>query len=82
MNEETRPGTASALLRVALWALLGLMLLWPLTARADALTVVPVGRAVGIKLFSDGVVVVGTSEIDTQVGMVNPAKECGLKETF
>ena len=80
MNEETRPGTVSALLRVALWALLGLMLLWPLTARADALTVVPVGRAVGIKLFSDGVVVVGTSEIDTQAGMVNPAKECGLKE--
>lgn len=69
-----------ALLRVVLLGLLGLMLLWPLTARADALTVVPVGRAVGIKLFSDGVVVVGTSEIDTQNGLVNPAKDCGLKE--
>ena len=71
---------APALLRVGLAVLLALALLWPLAARADGLTVVPVGRAVGIKLFSDGVVVVGTSEIDTQAGMVNPAKECGLKE--
>ena len=71
---------APAVLRVGLAVLLALALLWPLTARADGLTVVPVGRAVGIKLFSDGVVVVGTSEIDTQAGMVNPAKECGLKE--
>ena len=71
---------ATAVLRVGLAVLLALALLWPLAARADALTVVPVGRAVGIKLFSDGVVVVGTSEIDTQAGMVNPAKECGLKE--
>ena len=71
---------ASALLRVGLTLLLALAVLWPMSARADGLTVVPVGRAVGIKLFSDGVVVVGTSEIDTQAGMVNPAKECGLKE--
>lgn len=47
--------------------------------RADAAQVkevVPMGRAVGIKLFSDGVLVVGTSEIDGQ----NPARACGLKE--
>ena len=80
MNEETRPGAGTALLRMALLALLALALLWPATARAGAVTVVPVGRAVGIKLFSDGVVVVGTSEIDTSGGMVNPAKECGLRE--
>ena len=80
MNDEIRPWMGMALLRVVLLGLLGLMLLWPLTARADALTVVPVGRAVGIKLFSDGVVVVGTSEIDTQNGLVNPAKDCGLRE--
>lgn len=81
MNEEARPaGTGTALLRVGLLVLLALALLWPLSARASARTVVPVGRAVGIKLFSDGVVVVGTSEIDTQTGMVNPAKDCGLKE--
>ena len=49
-------------------------------ARAGAVTVVPVGKAVGIKLFSDGVVVVGTSEIATENGNVNPAKACGLRE--
>ena len=49
-------------------------------AHASAATVVPVGRAVGIKLFSDGVVVVGTSDVATDAGSVNPAKACGLKE--
>ncbi len=47
---------------------------------SQARTVIPVGRAVGIKLFSDGVVVVGTSEVTTTAGNVNPAKDCGLKE--
>lgn len=66
---------------------LGLLLaaavtLWPAvaTAYAAAPTVVPVGKAVGIKLFSDGVVVVGTSDIATEGGNVNPARACGLKE--
>ncbi|MDD6159911.1 MAG: SpoIVB peptidase [Oscillospiraceae bacterium] len=54
--------------------------LWPAAARAGAATVVPVGRAVGIKLFSDGVVVVGTSEVVTEGGRENPAKACGLRE--
>ena len=43
-------------------------------------TVIPLGRAVGIKLFSDGVVVVGLSEISTQQGAQAPAKDCGLQE--
>ncbi len=43
-------------------------------------TVVPVGRAVGIKLFSDGVLVVGFSAIPTQTGSEVPAKTCGLRE--
>ena len=64
---------------------LGLLLaavltLWPTAAWASPPTVIPVGRAVGIKLFSDGVVVVGTSDITTENGNVNPAKACGLKE--
>ena len=41
--------------------------------------VVPLGRAVGIKLFSDGVLVVGMSELETGQGMVSPGKACGLK---
>ncbi len=42
--------------------------------------VVPVGRAVGIKLFSDGVLVVGFSQIPAEGGSVIPAKACGLRE--
>lgn len=38
--------------------------------------VVPLGQAAGIKLFSDGVLVVGTGEIEGK----NPARACGLKE--
>lgn len=41
--------------------------------------VIPVGRTVGIKLFSDGVLVVGLSDIQTEGTPVSPAKEMGLK---
>ena len=40
---------------------------------------VPVGHTVGIKLFSEGVLVVGLSEIDSCDGACAPAKECGLQ---
>lgn len=49
-------------------------------AASDTQTVIPMGRAVGIKLFSDGVLVVGFSEIPTDEGKAAPAKDCGLKE--
>jgi len=81
LNDETKLWSwATTALRTAVVLLVVLVLLWPVAARASAATVIPVGRAVGIKLFSDGVVVVGTSEIVTETGVVNPAKECGLKE--
>ncbi len=35
-------------------------------------TVVPMGRAVGIKLFSDGVLVVGLSDVPGQAGRRRP----------
>ncbi len=79
MHEEAKP-IFSAALR---WALaLGLLVtaVLPGHAYAAGRSIIPVGRAVGIKLFSDGVVVVGTSEVATQSGKVNPARECGLKE--
>ena len=81
MSEQTKGGTGGCLaFRLFLVVLAGLLLLGPVLGRASAVTVVPVGRAVGIKLFSDGVVVVGTSEVVTQDGAVNPAKACGLQE--
>lgn len=42
--------------------------------------VIPVGRAVGIKLFSDGVLVVGLSSVETAEGACYPGRDCGLKE--
>ena len=81
MNEKERPFDGTAVLRGLGLLLAAVLTLWPAAiAQAKAATVVPVGRAVGIKLFSDGVVVVGTSEIATDAGNVNPAKACGLRE--
>jgi stage IV sporulation protein B len=42
-------------------------------------TVIPVGKAVGIKLFSDGVLVVGLSPVETASGASYPGRDCGLK---
>lgn len=41
---------------------------------------IPLGKAVGIKLFADGVLIVATSEVEVQGKTVSPAKDCGLKE--
>lgn len=41
--------------------------------------VVPLGRAVGIKLFSDGVLVVGLSPVETSAGQATPGRDSGLK---
>lgn len=43
--------------------------------------VIPMGRAVGIKMFSDGVMVVGLSELaGTEGTAASPAKACGLRQ--
>ncbi len=41
--------------------------------------VIPLGKAVGIKLFSDGVLVVGLSPVETEDGASYPGRDCGLK---
>ena len=51
----------------------------PVAAGKIGPLVIPVGRTVGIKLFSDGVLVVGLSDIQTDGTAVSPAKEMGLK---
>ena len=43
-------------------------------------SVIPLGRAVGIKLFAPGVLVVGLSDITTDQGLASPAQACGLQE--
>ena len=72
-------------LRALSVSLAAMVMLWGLCGPAAAMgggegqMVVPLGRAVGIKLFSDGVIVVGMSDIDTGGGAVNPARDCGLQ---
>ncbi len=51
----------------------------PSDTGAGVRTLVPVGHTVGIKLFSDGVLVVGLGPVDTAGGEETPAKSCGLK---
>ncbi len=82
MNDEkkTRGWTAELLRGTALLLLLALVFL-PTSAHAATPTrLIPVGKAVGIKLFSDGVVVVGTSEVMGENGAADPAGQCGLRE--
>lgn len=45
----------------------------------DATSVVPCGTPFGIKMFTDGVLVVGMSAVDTSTGSYNPAKSSGIK---
>ncbi|MBM6938091.1 SpoIVB peptidase [Pseudoflavonifractor phocaeensis] len=83
MQEEgrTRPWVLTALRMLLLAAVLGVVLQGPWASAASAVkTVVPLGRAVGIKLFSDGVMVVGLSEVSTAAGSQAPARDCGLQE--
>lgn len=51
-------------------------------ARAAALTaeeLIPVGHTIGIKLFAEGVVVIGLAEVETGSGMLTPGADCGLQ---
>ena len=49
-------------------------------ALADETMVVPSGETVGIKLYTDGLLVIGTSEVKCKDGTKSsPASECGLK---
>ena len=42
-------------------------------------TLVPVGHTIGIKLFSEGVIVIGLAEVDTASGVLTPGADCGLQ---
>ncbi len=45
----------------------------------DSLSVIPCGTPFGIKMFTDGVLVVGMSDVDTASGPKNPARSAGIK---
>ena len=54
--------------------------LTPCWAQESERTLIPVGKAVGIKLFADGVLVVDVSEVEQDGRSVSPAADCGLQE--
>ncbi len=52
----------------------------PAWAHEGEKTLIPLGKAVGIKLFADGVLIVETSDLDKEGQTRSPAEDCGLKE--
>ena len=60
MKEESKTRPWAALAVAVMFVLASLVSAAPARA-AEERTVIPMGRAVGIKLFSDGVMVVGVS---------------------
>ena len=42
-------------------------------------TLIPGGMAFGVKFFTDGAVILGTTGVETASGVVSPAKDAGLK---
>ncbi len=61
-------------------ALCALMLTAALPVAASAQELVLGGQPVGIELQTDGVVVAGFAEVETETGVCSPAKEAGLRE--
>lgn len=89
MNEETQTRRRTALLWLSVLAAAlllgaGARQIWmadalDCSAPAAPAVLVPVGRTVGIKLFSHGVMVVGLETVRTEQGECSPARESGLK---
>lgn len=75
---KIKPWVGAALAAVVLLSCLA----WAQPARAaeEQRELIPMGRTVGIKLFSDGVMVVGFGEVTTAQGRQTPARDCGLQE--
>lgn len=61
-------------------ALCALVLTAALPVAASAQELVLGGQPVGIELQTDGVVVAGFAEVETETGICSPAKEAGLRE--
>ncbi|HIZ54894.1 MAG TPA: SpoIVB peptidase, partial [Firmicutes bacterium] len=47
--------------------------------QVEEAVLVPCGTPFGVKLFTDGVMVVAIDNIDTATGLVNPARDAGLR---
>ena len=82
MSGQSRrsPRGRAFFLSALLWAASLAGLQGPALATGEtARTLVPVGHTIGIKLFSEGVVVVGLAEVETGGGLSAPGAACGLQ---
>ena len=48
-------------------------------AKTDSYKLIPGGMAFGVKFFTDGCVVIGTTGVESASGLFSPAKDAGLK---
>ena len=79
MHETRKPSILRRSTALLLAIILGLSLCWQQAwAQGGTRQLIPMGKAVGIKLFADGVLVVATSDLNA--GERSPAEDCGLKE--
>lgn len=69
------------MLKRMLCAVVSILLLFSLSATASASTdaLIPGGMAFGVKLFTKGCVVIGTTGVESASGLETPAKDCGLR---
>mgnify|MGYP000156894517 CR=1 FL=1 len=74
MDGTHRTKKRAAAILLGFFAAAALMLPSAQAAERTVSELIPVGQVIGVKLFSDGVLVVGLSDGES------PAKACGLKE--
>lgn len=66
-------------LRIRPWPA-AVMLAFVMSTSASAAELVPMGNAVGVRLFSDGIMVVGTALVESDEGSCCPAEDGGLEK--
>ena len=79
MNRQGKGKRLTALFFSALLAVSGLWGTRAEAAQEERRMLVPVGHTIGIKLFADGVVVIGLAQVETARGLSAPGADCGLQ---
>jgi len=79
MKKKNRARRFGALFFSALLTMTGLLGTRAEAADSEPRMLVPVGHTIGIKLFADGVVVIGLAQVETERGLTAPGADCGLQ---
>lgn len=79
MKQKNRARRFGALFFSALLTMTGLFGTQVEASGREPRMLVPVGHTIGIKLFADGVVVIGLAQVETERGVTTPGVDCGLQ---